>query len=215
MTEIAVVGHTSRLAMIETLAAAVEPAFITIDDGTLGCTKNHRCAWEALQRNDRGWVVVLEDDAVPAAGFRDQLDQALAVAPSPVVSLYLGRSRPRRPQAAIAELVRNGCDACWIVADEGFHAVGIALRGDCIGAMLHAAPMFLPIDKATGMAARRLRVSVAYTWPSLIDHADTEPAITAHPDGQPREPGRAAWRAGGRDTWDARCLRFPAVDSMH
>jgi hypothetical protein len=69
--EVAIVGHTSRQAMIDRLTLAVEPAVVAIDDGRLGCNANHRCAWEALHgmRSRGEWGVVLEDDAVPVVGF--------------------------------------------------------------------------------------------------------------------------------------------------
>jgi GR25 family glycosyltransferase involved in LPS biosynthesis len=82
---VAIVGHTSRQAMIDELAAAiVEPAAVLIDDGRLGCTANHRRAWETLhrRRSQAEWGVVLEDDAVPVDGFRDQLTIALQAAPA-------------------------------------------------------------------------------------------------------------------------------------
>jgi hypothetical protein len=50
----------------------VGAAYISIDNGTLGCEGNHRKVWQWL--NDHAttkWVVVLEDDAPQDLNMRD------------------------------------------------------------------------------------------------------------------------------------------------
>lgn len=218
---LAIVGHESRRDMIQQLIASTNPFFVTVDDGDLGCFQNHRKAWETLAKTaTTDWAVVLEDDAVPVPGFLDQLDAALAQAPSPVVSLYIGRGRPRMSQPPMRELVSAGVDTSWLLTDEMLGAVGIAIHTDLITRMLKATivspAVWLPIDYAIGEWARQYGVHVAYTWPSLVNHADTQPAIDVHPDGQPRGPiiytpgtdvprlqRRVAWRVGTRDRWDS------------
>lgn len=214
---IAVVAHEHRRGMANTLIDAIDPFYVSWDDGSRGCFGNHLNAWKSFRAApEHDWCVVLEDDAVPVAGFMEQLHQALAVAPSPVVSLYLGRDRPRIAQPAIREVVQYGAyDGPWIMSTSMFHAVGIAMRADVVGAMIEvisqAPAVVLPIDSAISFWAEQNDYRVAYTWPSLVDHADTEP-VTVHSDGQPRcwqtmpngiprRMRRVAWRTGTRTHW--------------
>jgi hypothetical protein len=48
----------------------------------------------------------------------------------------------------------------------------------------------------------RNNVEVAYTVPSLVDHADG-PTLVQHRDSSVREPGRVAWKTGTRRKWDS------------
>src|SRR5690606_8297214 len=120
-----VVAHQARR---DAALALADPlgAYVSLDDGTLGAEANHLRVWEVLADASAEWVCVLEDDAVPSPNFLAQITAALTVAPSPVVSLYLGRSRPpgvqSRIQGAIRRLDAEG--ACWITADRMLHAVG-------------------------------------------------------------------------------------------
>jgi hypothetical protein len=212
---IAVVAHEKRRALAETLVAQVGASYVHWDDGTDGCFASHWHTWHTLERIGQGWCVVLEDDAVPVPGFRDQLRHALSVAPSEVVSLYMGRSRPRAPQRAMRELIRNGVDTHWITAHDVFSSVAIAMRAHLIGDMLNAVSADCgAMDKAMGRWVQSRFLSVGYTWPSQVDHADVDPVIEEHPDGQPRGPvqyregmppvlqRRIAWRTGTRKHWD-------------
>ncbi|WP_201787835.1 hypothetical protein [Klebsiella pneumoniae] len=67
--------------------------------------------------------------------------------------------------------------------------------------MLNQLPNGKPIDEAISAWARHQGHTIAYTWPSLIDHADETPMIATRNDNQPRPPGRVAWQHGTRDTW--------------
>lgn len=220
--EVAIVGHVRRTDMVMSLMSKVDPTYVMIDDGTRGCFLNHRRAWQAIANGGTPtWGVVLEDDAVPVMCFRDQLEQALAAAPSPVVSLYLGRDRPRFIQPVVRRVIEQGVEECWLTTNHMLHAVGIAIRGDLITSMLkhiEAVPAaLLPIDRAIGhWVAESLRGTVSYTWPSLVDHANLESVIDVHPDGEPRgrvlylDDGqpipvmspRVAWNVGVRDRWN-------------
>jgi hypothetical protein len=61
---------------------------------------------------------------------------------------------------------------------------------------------YLPIDENIGQWSRRQGWPIAYTVPSLVDHADG-PTLITHPDGAEREPGRVAWRTGTHFTWNS------------
>jgi hypothetical protein len=200
MTNIVIVAHHSRAEQATDLALAVDADEILFDDGTLGAAGNHRRAWDLHTNSTHtGWCVVLEDDAVPCAGFRDQLDTALHTAPTDIVSLYLGRTRPphwqgRIEQATVrADLLGNA----WIVGGQLLHAVGVAAQPRLTPTMAqwthHLAE---PVDgRPVGDEP------ISYTWPSLVDHADG-PTVTDHPDGKARTTARTAWRHGARAEWN-------------
>lgn len=194
-----IVAHHSRAEQATDLALTVGADEILFDDGTLGAAGNHRRAWDLHTANTHtGWALVLEDDAVPCTGFRDQLDEALNCAPTDIVSLYLGRTRPPHWQGRIeqattrADLLSNA----WIVGSHLLHAVGVSARHDLAWQMAtwtrHLAE---PVDgRPVGDEP------ISYTWPSLVDHADG-PTVTDHPDGTARTTPRTAWRHGTRAQW--------------
>ncbi|MFJ1459742.1 hypothetical protein [Nocardia sp. N2S4-5] len=203
-----VVAHTARRPAAELLAAQLG-AYLSVDDGTLGAVGNHRHVWEVLVDAPARWVCVVEDDAVPVTDFGDQLAAALAAAPSPVVSLYLGSSRPpgwMQARMQLAVDAAESADACWVMTDRMLHAVGICLRADLVQDMLvhtkHVRKL-VPADQRFDRWLRLRRLRVAYTLPSLVDHRDGLTLID-HPDGQPRDEPRTAWRIGGRDSWTTR-----------
>lgn len=199
---IGVVGHTSRVSEAKRLAKLVGADFVSIDNGILGCDANHNAVQRHLSALPGVWAVVLEDDAVPVDGFRGQLSAALEVAPHPVVSLYIGRMRPPQYQRHVALAVdkATAVDANWIVGRRMLHAVGYAIRMNLLASLLDFDSV-LPADEHLSAWCDR----VAYCWPSLVDHADL-PTVATHPDGQPRPPGRTAWRVGTREHWSARSV---------
>ncbi|UQB90880.1 MULTISPECIES: hypothetical protein [Mycobacterium] len=200
-------AHRSRARMAHALARRVAADTVLTDDGTLGCEGNHRRAWKWLadHAGGRGWCVVLEDDAQPISRFRDELDAALAVTPSPVVGLYLPRERPRYAQDRIAQAVVRVGDASWITAPRTWSAVGIAILGDLVPDLVQHLDRDRdrnrPIDEAIANWTVARGRAVAYTWPSLVDHADVQPVVGQRVDRQPRDRPRRAWRVGHRKEW--------------
>jgi hypothetical protein len=225
---VGIVGHIDRADRVRALASHVRPEIISIDNGDLSCEGNHRHVWSTLATDYLGsrWTVVLEDDAVPVDNFDVQLEHALRAAPASVVSLYLGRTRPPDAQGVIRQSVRvaNLVDAHWLVSDRLLHAVGVAIRTPLVSSMLDyiAQPpaVFDPIDIAISRWAQANRIPVAYTWPSLVDHADGPTVIEEHPDsasrdrliplpdGRMRLARRVAWRVGARDRWTHNGIRM-------
>lgn len=204
-----VVAHTARQEQAARLAlslpAAPWPPLVCVDDGTLGPVANHRRVWAGLDRLSTDWVCVLEDDARPVDEFAEQLHAALAVAASPVVSLYLGTGRPPGVQAQVRRALGHAeqAGACWVTAPRMLHAVGICLRSNLVADMLAATghlPPRIPADQRWDRWLTRRRLPVAYAVPSLVDHADT-PTLVQHPDRQPRTEPRRAWRTGTRTQW--------------
>lgn len=220
--QIGVVAHQDRMLQAEDMIGAVDANVVAYDDGDLGCEGNHRRVWSMLTAYDSDWSVVLEDDAQPVEGFRAQLELALAVAPTPIVSLYLGKGRPEFAQTSIRTIARalspeTPAAPCWFTGNVLLHAVGVAIRTPLIRGMLdHLAQppaVFMAQDHAIEHWANTAGHRIGYTWPSLVNHADTPTVIDEHPDGIPRGPRivegaivvtpRRGWRVGTREHWSS------------
>ncbi len=196
---IGIVGHTSRAQQAHRLKNSIEADYLNIDDGTLGGTGNHLHVWHWLHDNNSSeWSIALEDDAVPIADFNAQAAAALSAAPAPIVSFYLGPYPPHfDPDKEHAIVQAADADAHWIVAPFLFHAVAVAIRTDQLGHILdHLDQQPAPIDQAISS----FPATVAYTWPSLVNHHDG-PSATNHPDGLQRGVSRTAYRTGTRGIW--------------
>lgn len=218
-TAIAIVAHTKRAEQAHQLMETVGAQYMAMDNGTYGCNNNHIRCWQYLAKQPTQWGLTLEDDAIVEDHFTEQIHQALANTPAPVVSLYLGTSRPvwyqpRRARTAqpLQPLIGQAIttaeqqDASYITSRLLFHAVAVAIRTDLIASMLeHTATSRRPIDFAISDWCERHNHAVAYTMPSLCDHRD-EPPVTQHPDRQPRNKPRKAWRHGTRTTWTGRTV---------
>ncbi|DAZ90137.1 Bacteriophage protein [Mycobacteroides abscessus subsp. bolletii] len=220
--KIGIVAHDDRTEDADVLAEAVDANVYSRDNGDLGCEVNHRRVWSTLASYDSDWSVVLEDDAQPVEGFRAQLESALAVAPTPVVSLYLGKGRPEFAQTHIRTIARalspeTQAAPCWLTGQVLLHAVGVAIRTFLIPNMLdhltQPPAVFLAQDQAIEHWANASGHRIGYTWPSLVNHADTPSVIEEHPDGVPRGPRivdgaivvtpRRGWRVGTREHWSS------------
>jgi len=208
MFVIGVVAHTSRAKAANELFDTVEADFLSMDDGQLGCDGNHDRVHRWLASQPSVWSVVLEDDAVPVPDFRSQLEACLEHSPEPLVSLYLGQSRPPQYQAAIGRAVevaqRQGAD--WVCADRLYHGVGYAVRTSLLAGLV-GWTMGLPVDERISDWAAWSGLDVAYPFPSLVDHADWPTVIPVHNDGQPRPAGRRAWSAAPHTAWSSKSVR--------
>jgi GR25 family glycosyltransferase involved in LPS biosynthesis len=179
-----------------------------MDNGTVGCEGSHRKAWTYLAGTQSDWAVVLEDDAQPVEGFREQLEQALTSSPCNVVSLYLGQGRPPHWQARVQQAIHQAelDDACWIVGRRLLHGVAVAIRTDLVPSMLqHITPSTRPIDFAIKDWAVEAGHDIAFTMPSLCNHADTDTLIPDRTDSA-RTEARKAWRVGTRDRWTSKSV---------
>lgn len=204
---VGIVAHSARAGQAKALARQIRADFISFDSGgLLGCDGNHRAVQTHLAALGGDWAVIVEDDAEPIPGFREQLAAALAAAPGPIVSLYLGQSRPRPWQRRVKNALdrANQAGAHWIRGPVLLHAVAYAIRVELLPDLLDYQTR-LPIDQHVGSFAQHHGHDVVYTVGSLADHADG-PTLFDHPDGQPRPPGRKAWQLGGHDTWNTRTV---------
>lgn len=215
----AIVAHLNRLPAAENLAHKVEAKHILYDDGQLGCERNHERAWTALAKAKTPWALVLEDDTEIEDGtqFRDQLHQALTTAPAPIVSLYLGTGHPTHLQKPMlrALTAADREQAHWIVGTSLAHAVAVAIQTPLIPSLIQWLPQQrrpwhppparrLPIDKAIQTWAAQHNHRIAYTVPSLVNHADGEPLVQ-HQYRNQRQP-RRAHRVGARETWTGKAV---------
>lgn len=207
---IGVVAHQRRETQAVDLAALVKADHVgwDSDQQAMGGDRNHLNVWTALSRLDSEWSIVLEDDAQPIDGFRPQLEQALSNAPTPILSLYLGQGFPIWWQPGIKQAIdkAEANNASYIVTHTLLHCVGVAIRTDFVPMITGTPqqPHAWPIDEHISYVAQRHlpQPAIAYTFPSLINHADGPTVIRTHNDGMERPPGRTAWRTGPRDTWN-------------
>lgn len=207
---IGIVAHVKRYNAARTLRTEVGAQCVSWDYGCLGASANHLSVWRVLADLDTEWSIVLEDDALPVKDFRTEVAKALDVAPTPVVSLYLGTGSPKCWQTHItrglAQAQRKG--AHWLVCRNMLHAVGIAIRTPLVPNMIRGTQWrTAPIDeRITAWSVKTLGTQhVSYPVPSLVDHADW-PTLINHPDGQRRVAKRVAHQCGTRDKWNDRAI---------
>jgi hypothetical protein len=210
---IGIVAHISRQRWADELADQIKATHVSMDNGTLGTYGNHLATWQYHQYNtDSDWAVVIEDDALPISDFRHQLGMALAAAPTDIVSLYLGRSRPPQHQPAIATAIASATalNHAWLTAPKLIHAVGVAIRTEHVADLCRTLQRTrgIDIDEAISEWAHMRHLTIGYTLPSLVDHRDG-PTITKHRDQADRPAGRTAWTVGSRQHWNNHTTAIP------
>ncbi|EMM6854008.1 TPA: hypothetical protein ACX3LN_002717 [Enterobacter hormaechei] len=185
-----VVGHHSRHKQALRLAESLG-AFLLIDNSDRGANWNHHRALQwAAEQSSR--VVVLEDDALPVRGFKDQVAVWLARFPCHMLSFYLGTGRPPQYQMQVAErlIVADKTRADYITLSRLIHGVCYSVPPEHVQRVLSRWDNSKPADYAVGDAWSG---SVIYPCYSLVDHADL-PTVERHPDNEPRTERRRAWR---------------------
>ena len=203
MFSAAVCSHTSRWKQAVALAGQLG-CRTTMDNGSLGSTRNHARAWSealTLSSDAAEWVAVVEDDAIPVPNIRAEMDAILAQSPAPIVSGYLGTGRPPQYQPLIRGAL--SADPAWVIADELLHHVAVFVQRKHVPgliAFLEAHPNH-PCDEAISIWACNNRLPVAYPIPSPFDHADTPPVIRDEDRVQPIREARVAWQHGTRPDW--------------
>lgn len=203
--KMAIVGHTSRKTLSDKLSYDLLSCPVFMDDGALGCTRNHLRAWEWLSQQDSDWSLLVEDDAKLEFDFLTEVSEVLFKAPTPVVSLYLGRGRPVHWQSKAARAVATNHP--FIVCTSLLSAVAVAIRTDYLTGptgMIEAAweeaasPMRTPIDEAITAWCKHEAIPVSYTNPSIVDHDDTLPSVAEHHYDSPSPEPRVAFDFGSR-----------------
>lgn len=218
---VAVVAHQRRAHAARTLAGQVG-ATITWDQGK-GEQDTHQRALASLLDTDAHWLLLLEDDALPAPDFHHRVHADLAQAPPRhLVSGYLGTGRaagvPPAQWPAIATHLLAQADHAghhWVTATSVWHAVALAIPHDAAPSLLahlRARPR-TPTDQAATSWVRHHGWHVAYpVASSWVDH-DDGPTVTDHPDRQPRTQTRRAWRIAGRAAATPAAAAGPTPDA--
>lgn len=198
MISIAVCAHHHRTPQAEHLTSLLD-ATLVLDTGIYGDAANHDRAWAATLNTEAEWSLVIEDDAEPIDNFKAEAEAALRSAPTDVVSLYCGTSRPPQIQRRISlALARN---THWLTTDRPWWGVAIAIRQPLVQAMLDDMHTDDPSDQRIGAWCRTHQHRVAISNPSLVDHNDGPSVIHTRADGQPRHQPRKAWNVGTHPTW--------------
>jgi GR25 family glycosyltransferase involved in LPS biosynthesis len=200
---IGVISDTRRKDMGVRLADLVDADFLSVDDGSLGCTQNHARAWQRHATNPAEWNLNLEDDAVPVEQFRDQLDKALEVAPTPIVSLYLGGGYIGDYLTGALLDNASAIGAHWAVAHGAIlHAVALAVRKEILAPMTeYLGTQTDAVDSMLSTWALSNSYEIGYSIPSLVDHADEKSLVTKY-----RRSPRKAFLTGRRDEWCSKLI---------
>lgn len=185
-----VIGHHSRCDMAISLADSLN-AHLLIDEEGHGANWNHRRAIEWSGEQDCR-VVILEDDALPVAGFTEKVADWLSRFPDDLCSFYLGTGRPPQYQKEIAGMLVDADRTCgdYIVMSNLIHGVCYSPPQSRLKNILGKWNKTLAADYAVGDACGG---RVIYPCYSLVDHADL-PTVERHPDNEPRTERRRAWR---------------------
>lgn len=194
MINIAVISHPARKELAIKLYAeltmliGVNDIRIFSDLGGDGCQATHRRALKWAASRPKLPTIIMEDDAEPVRGFSIKCASLLKQFPGRVISFYLGTSRPPQYQPGIQAA---------IIAGNEYMTLPTLIHGVCYHVPAHKAAKIcnnldpdLPSDYSIGAA---LGEDVIYPTASLVDHADV-PTIETHPDGQPRNEPRKAWK---------------------
>lgn len=191
-----VVGHHKRIVQAFALAASIGPnCTMLIDEQDRGANAGHRRALEWASSQDSR-VVVLEDDAILAPGFKREVPLWLNRFPDALLSFYLGTGRPPQYQMQIAErlIIADKHRADYITLPRLIHGVCYSVPQHVVGRVLSCWDVRKPADYAVGDAYGG---AVVYPCWSLVDHADGE-SVESHPDCSPRTERRRAWRLNGQ-----------------
>lgn len=195
---IAVCGHTRRRVQALQLSKRLN-AGLVLDNGSLGSNVNHDRAWRFAAEGRGKWALVVEDDAVPVEDFGAHAAQMLMRVPGDgIVSFYMGTSYPIHVQTKYRKAVRlaEKEQAGWIKGDAVNHGVAIAIRTEVVPDMLdYVQDIDKPYDERLSVWARARGLPCWYTFPSLVDHEDSDPVLPAS-KWQPRDKARRAWRTG-------------------
>jgi len=199
MITVSVMAHPNRRAAAEKLAAELD-AEIAWDERDDELDTGSR-AWKLGLRPDNDWHLVIQDDALPVPGLMAHLAEAVKHAPRTAISLYVGTGKPRVSAVRDAVRAADRIGASWLECWDMMWGVAVLVPAEHITGLFAAEPpaWASAYDRRIGWHyATQLQIPVRYTWPSLVDHADTPPVID---HGSPQVP-RHAHRVGIPKGWD-------------
>jgi len=210
---IGVVTHVNRKELSGKLIRDVEADCVGVDHtwppNPIGCANNHIRTLKSLYMtaNPGEWCVVLEDDAVPVANFRQELKRALLSCDASLVGLYLGTGSPDgATQRAIIPAVSaaKASDAAWIESDWFISTVGYVLRSEWLSDLIAGiSDLSGPVDNRISEWSQEAGLKTWYCQPSLVDHHDEQSMISSFSF----YPRQAHW-VGTRDQWNRRTVEM-------
>jgi hypothetical protein len=212
---VAVMAHPDRRTMVLDLVGSIDTDVTVVWDEKSNEWDTGRRALLAADR-DALYHVVLQDDALVCADLTAGLTHALTRAPrNAMVSLYIGAARPHRSRVsrAIERAAETGCS--WVVMPALYWGVGLVFPAALIDEIVRVGDRtpVLEYDRRLSTVARKMRMPVWYTWPSLCDHLDG-PSLLRHDVPHTRHAHRfegTDWSALGAHWWDGPVLTIPST----
>ena len=154
MLELArLIGCASPNAAVEHVKSLKKKGYITVAPGAARGITVVKTEWDADPVTIiKDLLVVLEDDAMPVAGFTDLVGECLNRFPDSLVSFYLGTGRPPQYQMQIAErlIVADKTQADYITLPRLIHGVCYSVPSQHIERVLSRWVSSKPADYAVG-----------------------------------------------------------------
>jgi hypothetical protein len=170
-----VMAHTSRRTLWEPLAERIGADEVYEDDGSLGRWGNGRRCLLNYEPEDTH-VLVIQDDALPAADLIPALELWLPHLPDSILCLYSGRL------AAWRQIHRRYAKPpCWLQMPDLQWGPAVVVPTEYIPSLVRRADTLTTIsnyDLRISEANLRLRkLPVLYPSPSWVDHAETPSTV--------------------------------------
>ena len=156
-----------------------------------GCTAMHL---KALADATKEPTVIIEDDAILCHGFaglaQHNYKMLMGFDDIDAISFYLGKGAPVYMQDLFEEATKKAekKKANAFALGALFHAVCYAICPPKCQELAKLDPHAKMLDELLSTKLRR----VAYTWPCLADHDNSQPSIVKHEGVRPTVP-RVAW----------------------
>lgn len=184
---ISIMAHPSRKTSAEAIAEKVGlPKEQIVWDRKNDRWDTGRRAWEAHDP-DADWHLVLQDDILVCEDLHAGIEKAADRIPrEAIASLYVGTRRPLAAKVDDSVKQARFLGASWIVMQSLNWGVGIMAPTGTINDMLVwcDGEDYPNYDRRVGRYyLRQMSYHTWCTWPSLIDHTDTE-SLCGHGDGR-------------------------------
>lgn len=201
-----VVAHVSRFEMATALGSLVgaQHVWVSEESTVKGEWRNHARALKMALSTECTHAVILQDDAVPVDRFKRLVYEAVEQRPDDVIGLYVGTYRPAALAVLEAVHTAEETGASWLRSRDLHWGVGTVFPTSLIKEMTSwcAEHSKLPYDQRVSEWLRLVERPVYYTWPSLVDHADTPTVIKGRVK---NTPARVAHRVGA-PVWNDRVV---------
>lgn len=174
---LSIMAHRDRESMVTSLQASLSGDIPVAWDRGIDRWDTGVRAWQHFDPKAT-WHVVIQDDAVLATGFEQQIADFLCTQlPDHPVSFYLGAGRPRQHAVARQIRVADSINSPQIVLPWLLWGVCFALPTAHIPKVLEECSSGIPhYDSRISRYFERRKINTVYSWPSLADHRD-EPSL--------------------------------------